>query len=106
MTYWERLRRSARRVKRTPYYETERVEVWYDDTSEHGRCYVIEGRQKAQAFLAAYTSFAEVQRALHLPGPIDHISCMIAQQGTIEEFDQDGPSMLEQEIAAQGEDPS
>jgi hypothetical protein len=40
-----------------------------------------------------------VQHSLKLPGTIDHISCGIIGEETIEAFARDGLSMLEKEIA-------
>jgi hypothetical protein len=98
MTYWERLRASARQLNGVPYHETDRIEIWYDCTEASCNCEVIHGREQAYMFLSTHSSFAEVQHSRQLPATIDHISCMVVQKGTIEEFWKDGSSLLERDI--------
>jgi hypothetical protein len=98
-TYWERLQDSARLLKR-PAADIDRVELWYAPFAQDlGGCFVIEGREEAQAFLAQYISFADVESAYALPPTLDHIRCVIVGKGIFEEFDRDVRwSLLEREI--------
>ncbi len=102
MTYLARLRWAVRRLQRSPYYATDTIEIWYDGPEARSACYLLSGHEATYTFLSTYASFAEVQRALQLPAPIEHITCVNAKKGIIEEFYHDGSSMLEREIAARG----
>jgi hypothetical protein len=98
MSYWERLKASTRHLKGMRYFDTVKVEVWYDCTKDPGGYLPIEGREQVREFLVSYASFAEVSKAYGLPETIDHINCVNDQGLTIEEFYANRPSLNEREI--------
>jgi hypothetical protein len=113
MTFWDRIIVAIRKGARGNEYYINQVEIYYE--RETIPPCIIEGAEKSYDFLAAYSSFDEVQVALSLPGIIHHISCMNmldefnmqyyvidhsdTETGDIEEFYRDRPSVLEQEAA-------
>jgi hypothetical protein len=121
MTYWDRIINAIRNGARGSAYDINQIEIHYDEGDKLPPA-IIQGGDQSHDFLAAYASFDEVQAALKLPGTINHISCVnilddvniqhsgieyttaAYDEGTIEEFYRDGPSMLEQEVAAKARD--
>jgi hypothetical protein len=121
MTYWDRIINAIRNGARGSAYDINQIEIHYDEGDKRPPA-IIQGGDQSHDFLAAYASFDEVQAALKLPGTINHISCVnilddvnithsgieyttaAYDEGTIEEFYRDGPSMLEQEVAAKARD--
>jgi hypothetical protein len=127
MTYWDRIFASFREIRRgTPLSVSEinQIEIYYDDGREGLQpSHLIQGGDECYDFLSQYSSFAEVQEAYELPGPVSQICCVnilddfnlkhygiehpsvAYDRGTLEVFDSDdGPSMLEQEIARRNQE--
>jgi hypothetical protein len=112
MKFWDRITNAIRRGARGSASDINRVEIHYE--GETLPPHIIEGGDESYDFLAAYSTFDEVEAALALPGTINHISCVNmldefnmkyyrlehpdTDRGTIEEFFRGGPSMLEQEV--------
>jgi hypothetical protein len=105
-TYWERLRCSADKDPNLALKDINTIAVYYDSAEDEIRCHIIRHARKIHTFLSTHASFAEVQKTLHVPDTIDHISCVnvikhsayCIDHLTIEEFYPDGPSMLEQDL--------
>jgi hypothetical protein len=113
MTFWDRITAAIHNGAHGSASDINQVEIHYE--GETVAPHIIQGGDESYDFLAAYSTFDEVQAALALPGMIDHISCVNmldefnmrhyglehpdTDRGTIEEFYRNGLSMLEQEAA-------
>ena len=72
--FWDRITDAIRRGAHGNAFAINQIEIHFD--GEAIPPHIIQGGDASYDFLAAYSSFDEVQAELALPGTIDHISCV------------------------------